>query len=204
MIFFNHIGLYLRAILGGWVSLLSGIAGVVLLVLTVFLSDRFAVLRDNKTTFVWAAIVCVLVAGFAAWREERLQLEKLTGESNRVMLSATPDELIKVFDGRTTAQGERLAQAYAGKWLQVRGVVSDVQSDSGGGEKIVSKVGDGVTAVLYFHKKWRDVLSALRKGDTVTVLGQIQYVYTNHIALINCDLIETQVAEAEPRVKIDS
>lgn len=196
--FLIHIGLYLRTILGGWVSLLSGIAGVVLLVLTVFLSDRYAVLRDNKTTFVWAAIVCVLVAGFAAWRKERVQLEKLAGQSNRVTLSATPDELVSVFDGRTTAQGERLAAAYVEKWLQVGGLVGDVVSDVFGERIDLDTPAGDAGVILYFQKKWRDTLSALRKGDSVIVLGQIKYVHTNHIALRSCDLIDTRVTEEQP------
>jgi len=156
------------------------------------------VLRDNKTTFVWAAIVCILVAGFAAWRKERLEIEKLTGEPNRVTLSATPNELIRVFDGRTSAQGTQLAKAYEGKWLRVNGAVRDVHSDSFG-ESIDLETPFGEASVfLGFEKKWRDTLSALRKGDTVTVLGQIHRVDPHYINLRNCDLIETRVADGEP------
>jgi hypothetical protein len=77
------------------VSLVSGVAGVILLVLVVFFSDRYAVLTDNNTTFVWLAFLCLMVAGFLAWRNERLKWETLvTTAIPKTFLTATPDELI--------------------------------------------------------------------------------------------------------------
>ncbi len=181
-----HIRQYLDAIIRGWVSLVSGSVGVVLLVLVVFFSDRYTVLRDNKTTFVWAAFVCLLIAGFAAWRKERVRWEQVTGEGlAKTLLPSTPDELVKVFEGRTTVQGEQLAKAYEGKWMELSGVVGDVKEDEVDLERRGSA---GV--YLEFDKKWRNTLAALRRGDPIKVQGQIRYVYTNHMRLHHCELMD--------------
>jgi hypothetical protein len=185
----RYVGQYLSAISKGWVSLVGGVAGIVLLVLVIFWGDTYTFLKDNKTTFVWLAIICLIIAGFSAWLKERLKWERLGG--GVVALSITPRELISVFKGRTTAQGEVLAKSYKGRWIRVRGPIHDVEIRYKGITVDLKLTSGAPGIVLNFDKKkWADSLSVLRQGDTISVLGQIEYVHRNHISLENCDLLE--------------
>jgi hypothetical protein len=192
---FRHIGQYLSAIIHGWVSLVSGGAGTVLLILLIFWGEKYTFLKDNKTTFVWTAFICLVVAGFSAWRKEREKWERLGGLA---ILSSTPKDLVGVFNQRTTTQGEKLARNYRGKWIRVSGKISDVSVESGldliawsrAVRMTLMKSVDEPSLHLWFSGKWASSLSVLREGDSVTVLGQIDSVERYSIWLRKCELIE--------------
>src|SRR5215204_6256490 len=99
MSWLRYLGEYLSAIYEGWVSLVGGAAGIVLLVLVLFWGERYAFLRDNKATFVWLAIICLIVAGFSAWFKERRRWERLGGLTP---LSVPTKELVGIYKNRTT------------------------------------------------------------------------------------------------------
>ncbi|MDX6272326.1 MAG: hypothetical protein QOD28_3549 [Acidobacteriota bacterium] len=196
----RHIGLYLSAIYDGWVALVSGVAGVVLLVLLVFWGDDYLFLRDNKKTFVWTAFICLMVAGFSAWRKERQKWERLGGLAT---LSMRPKDLVSVFNQRTTTQGEQLAKSYRGKWIKISGAISDVSVESTLDSVIAPHRAAMVNfkrdiytepqILMWFSRKWVGSLSVLRKDDNVTVLGQIQRVERNSIWLIKCELVKVHI-----------
>ncbi|OLE52218.1 MAG: hypothetical protein AUG51_19125 [Acidobacteria bacterium 13_1_20CM_3_53_8] len=198
----RHVGQYLSTILHGWVSLVSGIAGIVLLVLVIFWEDKYAFLRDNKATFVWMAFICLMVAGFSAWRKERQKWEQLGGLAT---LSATPKEIVSVFKGRTTAQGEKLAKNYVGKWMRVSGPIQDVEVETDpflplSVARVNLRTGLGEAGIfLRFSRKWVDSLSVLRNGDTISVFGQIKYVARNHISLKKYELLEIGALETDKK-----
>jgi hypothetical protein len=175
------------------VSLVSGIAGIVLLVLVIFWGDKYAFLKDNKATFVWTAFICLVVAGFSAWRKERQKWERLNGLAT---LSITPKELVKVYEGRTTLHGERLAENYKGKWIKVCGSINDVMVYSGLRNRVESVTvyldwnHPEPMVVLEFNKKWLNPISALRKGDSISVLGRISRVSDTSVHLDRCELLE--------------
>lgn len=197
----RHIGQYLSTIFHGWVALVSGVAGIVLLVLVAFWGDDYAFLKDNKKTFLWTAFICLIVAGFSAWRKERQKWERLGGLAT---LSNTPKDLTGVFNQRTTVQGKQLAKNYRGKWIKICGAISDVSVESGFDLIILPHRAVRVTLkqthhsepllLMWFSRKWISSLSALREGDIVTVLGQIDLVERFNIWLKKCELIEVQSA----------
>jgi hypothetical protein len=177
----HHLWQYLSAIYEGWVSLVGGIAGIVLLILVVFLGDDYAFLRDNKKTFVWTAFICLVIAGFSAWRTERQKWERLGGLT---ALTKTPKELVSVFNQRTSTQGTKLSKHYIGKWLKVSGPLRDVESGTDRRTRrfVMTTLEGAMTddepliTMRFTKRKWEDLLSALSRGDTITVLGQIDTI----------------------------
>jgi hypothetical protein len=60
--------------------------------------------------------VALFIASFMAWSDERAKFDKLDEklkalniQLERVTLS--PEDLVRIFDGRTTAQGDELASS---------------------------------------------------------------------------------------------
>jgi len=198
----HHLGQYLSGIYEGWVSLVGGIAGIVLLILVGFWGDDYAFLRDNKKTFVWTAFICLIIAGFSAWRTERQKWERLGGAS---ALSITPKELVSVFKQRTTTQGTKLAKHYIGKWLKVSGPMSDVgaNTDRRSRRFVMATLegamtgGEPLITMKFTKRKWEDKLSGLNSGDSITVLGQIEDMGRDFLVLAKCELVEFKVITEE-------
>jgi hypothetical protein len=195
----RHVGQYLSAIYSGWVGLVSGVAGVVLLILLVFWGDDYAFLKDNKKTFVWTAFICLLLAGFSAWRKERQRWERLGGLG---VLSLTPKELVSVFKGRTTTQGEKLVKSYIGKVIRLSRPIADVRISRDPllwrRAVIVTFMGMALgepNVFLRFSRKWASSLSVLREGEVITVIGRIHSIDQFSVWLSGCELIEVHTPQ---------
>jgi len=112
---------------------------------------------------------------------------------DRIVVNVTPDYLMGIFRERTTADARRLTANYIGKWMRISGTVYDVdRTDLGRGKEgnFVTVIWNKNTSVsLVFHEqRWMDSVSVWKRGDTVTVLGQIQHLGALTIILNNCEL----------------
>jgi hypothetical protein len=117
---------------------------------------------------------------------ESLQsLPQVTGH-----VTVTPTEILQVFKGRTSIAATKLAGAYIGKWITVTGNVRDV-SRVGTEQARVSFDQDGnITVFMLFEKSLTDAVSALQKGDSITVRGEISTVDSSYVSLEKCELIK--------------
>jgi hypothetical protein len=194
---------FLAAVLRQWGVIVSG--GVIVGLIALF--EHFS----GRSLAGWPLKVAIglslLAAVFFAWRKERQQWERVGGLAP---LSATPRELMSAYDGRTTSQGEKLAEAYKGKWLKVEGTISDAVEYGLTMALIGSSVivtlapilSYGMPAVfLRFGIKWRSPLSVLTSKETIVVLGQIEKVEKHNIWLKRCELLEVRVAQPETENK---
>ena len=198
----HHIVQYLSEIVHGWAALVSGIASIILFILVAFWGDDYVFLKDNRKTFIWTAFICLIIAGFSTWRKERQRGERLGGLAT---LSTTPKELVSVFRGRTTAKGEKLAKTYTGNWIKVSGPINDVRESKTPFYlpfhwpwAVTVSMDSNHTEIyinLKFTRKWLDLVSALGKGDTISVLGRIAVVEREGIWLKSCELLEIRVQE---------
>jgi hypothetical protein len=191
---------YLSAIWADWASRMSGIAGLILLgVALVFRLTEVAQARY----WIGAATVCYVIASFQAWKKERHTITNLKGEIESLRLSIeglnqdegatnlTPKQLVSVYEGRTTLQGERLAATRIGQRMTVSGKVQDIRENS-----------EGLTIVFYdelrtyplvmmaFEKRFIDPVSALSIGNEVTVRGKIVNIGPTTVSLENCELVK--------------
>lgn len=178
-----HLWEFIGSVSRHWVTLLSG-----LIVIVISLIERK---RGKQFTGwpVWSAVlVLFFFACFQAWQDERVKAEGSTGLN---LLSITPQEVVGVFTGRTTEQGQSLAKVYIGKWLQVSGAIQDIQLDKdlfGRTSHTIWLAGYEPAIFTKFGKKWDNQISALSAGDNITVVGQIENIAHNDIWLSNCQL----------------
>ncbi len=135
-------------------------------------------------------VASLVIAFFLAWQDERLKVEHFT--TNRTLL--TPKELVAVFVGRTTGQGNELARVYIGKWIEVAGTISDI-SPFGFGmftqeSFITLQTPNEPTIFVRFGHEWNSKLSVLRAGEKIKVYGQISDIYNSGIWLSNGEITE--------------
>jgi len=158
---------YFIAIWADWVSRMSTIASV----LFIFLALVFRLTEIGQARYwIAAALVAYAIASFSTWRKERIAKEQrdkvIEGlEKATDSVSLSPSQLIKLYEGRTTIQGEKLAAVYEGKWITVSGKVRDVEKHYLGGARILLDQDNGPPVFLAFAKGVSDAVSVLGKGE---------------------------------------
>src|SRR6185436_15490140 len=151
----RYVRQFLCAIWADWASRMSGIAGLILIAIAlVFRLTEVAQARY----WLAAAVVCYVIASFSVWQKEKANSEKLQGiiESLQQITEnspLTPPEIVRVFEGRTSLQGKKLAEAYIGKWITVTGSVSDVSSYSSD-QVSVSFSGRPIISMYFTASQW--------------------------------------------------
>jgi hypothetical protein len=188
---------YLAAIWADWTSRMSGIAGLIFLgAALVFGLTEVAQARY----WIGAAVACYVLASFQAWKRERHAIANLQGEIEKLRqgvegltqaegaTALTPEQLVGVYKNRTTLQGEKLASTYIGKWMTVSGVVEDI-SKPRFGISLVFYRGE-ILIVMYFEESATEPVSALSRGDTVTVRGKIKQIESRNLLLESCELVK--------------
>jgi len=110
----------------------------------------------------------------------------------RILVDVTPQYLTGFFKEHTDIQAKKLLEAFVGKWIRVSGPVGDVyRNDENHATVYFYPPTYGRTQVLmYFNDKTiiENQLSVLRKGDRITVIGQIDWASSGALELDNCEL----------------
>lgn len=115
--------------------------------------------------------------------KEAMELEKRGAETQppeRIFVHRTPRELVGLFKRETSEQAQKQADAFYGKWLKVSGPLGDVGAWTGGFSQVTFgyKTFFDVTVFMMFRDRAyvENRLSLLRKGDRITVQGQIERI----------------------------
>lgn len=109
----------------------------------------------------------------------------------------TTDFLRSLYDKHTSLQADKLADAYIGKWIKVRGFVSDVHR-SGENLSVALRKGTHPVSPDFLITTWlsfsRDLDRAemLRTGDTVLAIGRIVRFGRYDCHLRDCEMIEAE------------
>lgn len=119
-----------------------------------------------------------------------------TRRDRRVYLNLTTKQIRSVYENRTTAQGEKAASIYIGKWMRVAGTVHDVDLRGVSGP-ILHLEGDS-PSIRFSRRKARQ-LEVLHKGELVEVEGQVWAITPNWVGLKNGELISTAAPSTEPQ-----
>jgi hypothetical protein len=103
----------------------------------------------------------------------------------RAISSSSQQELTAIYRANTTDQASRLL---VGKWIKFSGKVRD---NHGKGSVFLASIDAEPCPVILlgFGEHWEEQLSALQRGCSVTVRGQIVRVGNSHIGLENCELL---------------
>jgi hypothetical protein len=109
----------------------------------------------------------------------------------RIVVKRNPEWFISLFDSHTAIEATELARPYVGKWMIVSEKVYNVSSPDAN-TLAVSLQSDSdhmPNAYMEFSKQnWQDKLQLLRRGDSVTVLGQIESVDELGMRFKDCEL----------------
>jgi hypothetical protein len=97
--------------------------------------------------------------------------------------------------------GSLTAKAYVKKWIRLNGSIMDISYKSDpvmwfrAWTVHLRFTSEEPLVALFFSRKWSGPLSALRSGDTITILGRIWYVAREHISLTRCQIIQIGTGE---------
>jgi hypothetical protein len=118
---------------------------------------------------------------------------KTTGSATtRHIVDVKPEYLLSLYNEHTTAQGDLLAQPYLGKWIKYSGATTNVHKHpDGDGGTLVGRIADYNQLYMDFSKEWIDRIIVLRRGQNVSVIGQVTRITSSQVELQNCELIET-------------
>ena len=110
-----------------------------------------------------------------------------------VSKSITPAYLAKFYDDYTVVQADNMVAPYIGKWMSIEGPIGEIMP--AGPNRILLAFANDDSApyphrMMTFDEKWFDRLSIMKRGEVVTVVGEIQKIEPHVVSLTNCELIE--------------
>jgi hypothetical protein len=118
-------------------------------------------------------------------------------ETERVFVppELTPKRLRSFYRENTSIQAAELTKNYIGQWMKVTGCLGEVI-----GNEFRSQVTfqhnyislEYFVIFMYFREPHIDRLKILRRGDKLTVIGQIQRVESIELHLDNCELVDSE------------
>jgi hypothetical protein len=189
---------FLSALWHEWKILLTG--GSIVAVLALL---SFGGVKSIPQYVNWLIIgVTFVMAVFHAWRNERTNVARTKRDVStevpvpasapeRIVIDVTPEYLMGFYKEHTDVQAAKLAESYIGKWIKQSGKVANVASSESmrtwevyfadsRAEYIVS---------LAFDQTWADRVSVLKRGEQISVLGQIGRFDGSHLHLVHCELL---------------
>lgn len=171
-------------------------------------------LVPDMTTGAWNYLPIILISMAASvWIWERFFRlgESITGTAPKAPTSdpastaqreyieegVTYPDLLSRLKGKTDLQRETLAQPFLGKWLKIEGTLSNVSSALNGGVYATIDLLGDTWVLCTFDSKWRETISAVHVGDTVTIEGCIKSL-TRGSGLDRCELIGVRPTPPKP------
>jgi len=118
--------------------------------------------------------------------------ESDTQPKKRTVVDVTPEYLVGFFHDHTSIQAQKLADAFIGKWMKVSGPIGNVGAFTTFSQVTFSnrRQIDGIVYMFFRNREYvEDRLSVLKKGDKITVLGQIDRIDYD-VQLDNCELVD--------------
>jgi hypothetical protein len=173
-------------------------------------------MRWGVAARIIGVIIIFIFAAIAAFFAERIQRQRLQQQQNahqpvqqsqpvqpsrsdRLPANITLDNLRAFFKDRTTPEGERLAAPYINKWVKIETRVDNTQLRGIFGHDLANRCAvfsfgrnPSSTTICLFENKWKDRIEVLRKGDIITVEGQIWLVDVYIVELDNCELVDVR------------
>ena len=161
------------------------------------------------TSPMWIFLAGLLLAGglhFAAARVQTHSISRNQEISNSLNEEAegqekgrifvgddiTPQYLASLYKGQTEMQAQRLVDIYVGKWMKIRGPISNVMTPTGDIVAVHLKrdAFNEIAVALKFSKPWHERLALLRQGNIITAVGKIDYTEAGFVMLEDCELVD--------------
>lgn len=118
-------------------------------------------------------------------------------QDERIPANIRLKDLVKLGEGLTAAQANKLLVIYIGKWMRITGVVEDVEEED---KRLVVGIWTdleevkSLSTVYFCEKRWIERAMLLRRRDQITVQGQIKHINSTGWAVIleKCELIDVK------------
>jgi hypothetical protein len=105
----------------------------------------------------------------------------------------TPEYLASFFKDHTAIQASQLAKPFIGKWIELSGPLGDVVClDPKYGAQVTLQQSDddwNGYRYMYFDPPWLEHLAMLRRGDPLTIIGEIKSIDGALVTMHHCELI---------------
>jgi Cu/Ag efflux protein CusF len=112
----------------------------------------------------------------------------------RQFVDVSPTDLIGLYHTKTTYQADLAAASYKGRWIVIKGNVSDVSKIRGGTAMHVGMFAPKTQAVesphisMVFDVRFESVLSQYLNGSAIEAVCQIDEINDLELRAINCEL----------------
>jgi len=111
----------------------------------------------------------------------------------RIIVNVSPEYLMNLYsEGKTSAQGDRAAAPYIGKWVKWANAINNIRVVNSNLTMVSFNFTTGTTARLvftHFDGNWTERLEVMNIGDRITVFGQIRVIDRSEVHLWSCELI---------------
>ena len=165
---------------------------------------------ENVPLAIALVVLFVLLLIYAVWPRAKRGIPPASTQrpasdrdeskpEDRVFIDVTPAYLVSLFEGHTHIQAAKLAEAYVGKWMKVSGRLGDVMRSEVAQtfsqvtfkrSSVFDAGGEHFGVFMYFDGTWDDRVAVLRRGDSITVIGQLERVNRDGVHLGNCELVD--------------
>ena len=178
-----------------WITLIVGIVGLLLIASDIRrhrnLSNKISVpIPPSITPAIPPSIVPLIAPPVSLPSSDNETKERVfVGES------ITPKYLHSFFRDHISIQAARLTHAYIGKWITVAGILDQVSTALDQShiwvtfKQDITEQNESGSVAMMFCESWSDRLAIFRRGDKITVVGQIEKIDTLWLVLENCELI---------------
>jgi hypothetical protein len=178
-----------------WITIILGVVSVVSFMAGVrehYIREGIRIHSEHIAAISATATPAERASAVTSPRELRPPGSALPQTSSaRITVDLDPALLIGMAnsDDYTSAEVQRLAEPYLGKWMRVRGPVADVGKTKMALANYTSRHAGLYEMVLEFDNEWAERLNLLRKGSDVSVLGQIESVTKLGVHLTRCEIL---------------
>lgn len=133
-----------------------------------------------------------------AKRDFRIEPKKQELMQEREFVDVEPAYLLKLYKDHISVQADKLAGVYVGKWMKVSGRLGNVERFLNSWRvrfefNLEESVRQGGDVSMFFDDEMQvDRLATLKRGDQITVVGQIKPMVAALLILEKCELAERE------------
>jgi hypothetical protein len=177
-------------------SAIAAIIGILIGVALIIIGDRQNAAQHNKAVNSLVEAAKKVVEVFTP----TIKPDVIT-EQERVFVppELTPERLFSFYQDNTAIQAAELVKPHIGHWMKVIGTLGNVRPWTGHSSQVTFEHSskpvlertwlDYTTIYMYFRDALKiDRLRILKRGDKITVIGQLREVDAVDLHLDNCEL----------------
>lgn len=186
--------------IGDWYELIFPPLGLAILLVVIWLAHREQMARSAHPTKELNAdresgpvtAQATEEQGTTTFPNKEAPTRETLVSTHQTNLQATPTDLMKLCQGRTSVEARQLVAPYIGLTIRFNGTVSDVDNHHAAGYTVLVETGTSMSNVFCsFGEHWNESVEGLAIGQELTILGRIRKIEQYWINLDDCELVRT-------------